>query len=53
MYRSFAPFRMTTKQNRVILSAAKDLYASNSCNTPVPQVSVKRLFFSSPIPDNK
>ena len=26
MYRSFAPLRMTTKRNVVILSGAKDLY---------------------------
>ena len=30
MSRSFAALRMTTKQSRVILSAAKDLYDSNS-----------------------
>ncbi len=35
MYRSFAPLRMTTKRNDVILSEAKDLCVSDSYNVPM------------------
>ena len=39
--RSFAPLRMTTKRNHVILSGAKDLYALLIDFTSlIPQVSV-------------
>ena len=36
MHRSFAPLRMTTKRNAVILSKAKDLYEMSTDITPNP-----------------